>query len=139
MSEFEKEIVFYPAYDKRDPDPSKNYGISGVTLRFHLKKDNKAVQFVLYTGWHLPHVSAEINRQDSPIPADLGYHSPYPMYEGQSPTEGGCHLINGDCYYDGSGLAADRVYKILLNEGSEGVWKELESYWHETFDGSNDD
>jgi len=55
-----REIKFSPAYDKRDPDPSKNYGIHGVTITFLLKGEKGAVQFVLYTNWHLPHVDHEI-------------------------------------------------------------------------------
>jgi len=142
MSKFKKWIEFYPAFDKRDPNPSKNYGIHGVELKFYLKKDNKAVQFVLFTNWQLPHVTKENSAKFSeaydielfftPMPADLGYHSPYPMYEGQTSYEN-CHLIKGACYYDGSGLAADRIYQVLLNEGSDGVWRELEEYWNDKF------
>ena len=142
MSEFTREVIFYPAFDKRNPDPHKNYGIHGVDLRFILKKDNMAVQFIVYTNWHLPHVSKEnINRLNSPqdielfwmpIPADLGYHSPYPMYDGQS-IHKGCEYIGQDCYYDGSSLMADDVFKILLKEGSDGVWRRLEEYWNSRF------
>lgn len=142
MSEFEKTIVLYPAFDKRDPNPSKNYGVHGVDLRFYLKKDNKAVQFVLYTNWQLPHVTREqVHRLHSskdieifwqPMPADVGYHSPYPMYDDQ-PASDNCHLIEGDCYYDGSGLAANDMFEVLLHKGSDGVWCELEKYWHDRF------
>ena len=142
MSKFTKEVVFYPAFDKRDPDPSKNYGIHGVELRFILKKGNKAVQFVVYTNWQLPHVSKDqLIRLHSPndielfwmpMPADLGYHSPHPMYDGQ-PAHKDCGFIGQDCYYDGSTLNAEGVYEILLKDGSEGVWKRLEEYWNTIF------
>src|SRR5215467_3220628 len=90
--QLERIVTFEPAYDKRHPDPKKNYGIHGVTLRMVLKGPEGAVQFVLYTNWQLPHVTKEWeDRPDSPqtlwkpLPADLGYHSPKPMYEGQRP------------------------------------------------------
>jgi hypothetical protein len=97
--EFQEITEFLPAYDKRDLDPKKNYGIHGVTLRMVLKGPEGAVQFVVYTNWQLPHVTEENHRRahgnhvrDStlrglfdPMPADLGYHSPKPMYEGQEP------------------------------------------------------
>ena len=56
----EKIVKFYPAFDRRK-DPKGNYGIHGVDMRMILKGDKGAVQFVLYTNWHLPHVQEELN------------------------------------------------------------------------------
>lgn len=140
----EKIIEFLPAFDKRNANPSKNYGIHGVDLRMYLKGDKGVVQFVLYTNWHLPHVQDELESKTvdidrfyiktfKPQPADLGYHSPKPRYEGQYRTEN-CDLLDGhECYYDGSGLNAERIYDVLLKEGSEGVWRELEIYYNQLF------
>jgi len=136
-------VEFSPAFDKRHPDPKKNYGIHGVELRMILKGKLGAVQFVLYTNWQLPHVTKESRKELSPdkyclfepLPADLGYHSPKPIYEGQSAQSSSCEYLDGKpCYYDGSGLNAHRVYEILLEKGSDGVWAELESYYKETFE-----
>lgn len=99
-----------------------------------------------------------------PMPADIGYHSPKPMYEDQEPmgskkavytprepTEDNpmtqniefvdtgtftpCPYLDGrPCYYDGSTLNAERYYEILLREGSEGLWKALDAYYRETFE-----
>jgi hypothetical protein len=98
MKVLERITEFAPAFDKRDPDPKKNYGIHGVDLRMVLKGEEGAVQFVLFTGWMLPHVAKE--------------------------------LI---CYYDGSGLNAERIFGVMLREGSDGVWKALEEYYEEIF------
>lgn len=69
-----------------------------------------------------------------PMPAYLGYHSPKPMYEGQSAITHECEFLEGKpCYYDGSALNAGPVYERLVSEGSEGVWKALEAYYEETF------
>lgn len=102
-----------------------------------------------------------------PQPADLGYHSPIPMYDGHTrigenkyvwrdPTEEEiaegitskvpeaikvpeeeipiCEFVGGvPCYYDGSGLNADRIYDVLKSRGEEAVWKELESFYIRTF------
>jgi hypothetical protein len=137
---FEKLITFTPAYDKRHPDPSKNYGIHGVSIKFVLIGSEGATQFVLYTNWQLPHVTKEhLDKQLGvelffmPMPADLGYHSKVPHYEGQEPIEQNCEYTKGPCYYDGSGLAAERVYKVLLEKGDEGVWGELEKYYYDIF------
>ena len=136
-----KLIELTPAYDKRNVDPNKNYGVHGVELRMVLKGKLGAVQFILYTNWYLPHVTIESRKEMSPgkyflyepLPADLGYHSPKPMYEGQNSIGPCAYLNNKSCYYDGSGLNANRIYEVLLEKGSNGVWKELENYYIETF------
>lgn len=129
---FTREIVFEPAWDRRHEDPSKNYGIHGVTIRFHLKGPKGVIQFVLFTGWYLPECRVE---NTPPFPADLGYHSPVPLRDWQEqPITESCDLLDGrPCYYDGSGLQADRIYDVLLREGSEGVWRELEIHYHAIF------
>jgi hypothetical protein len=170
--------VIRPAFDKRHADPDKNYGIHGAEMLFVLKGELGAVQFVLYTNWMLPHIYEEWKKEygdrwpcvfSKPIPADVGYHSPKPMYEGQEPigskktnkeamrrnterlmkregiedlepffeptgTFTPCEWLDGKpCYYDGSGLAAEEYFKLLVSEGSEAVWKKLEEYYEETF------
>lgn len=148
----EKLIKFYPAFDKRNPEPGKNYGIHGVDLRMILKGDKGVVQFVLYTNWMLPHVTKEMDRRTlkearegtlndislwctyHPQPADLGYHSPVPMYEGQNVCSESCEYLDGKpCYYDGSGLNAESIYEVLLKEGSDGVWRELKDFYKNVF------
>lgn len=152
----EKIVKFYPAFDKRNPDPNKNYGIHGVDLKMVLKGDKGAVQFVLFTNWQLPHVIQEFDKkvlQDAakgklddisircwyhPMPADLGYHSYTPLYEGQDICTESCEYLDGKpCYYDGSGLNAERIYEVLLREGSDGVWGKLEDFYKELFEGGN--
>lgn len=138
----EKIVKFSPAFDKRNSDPSKNYGIHGVDMRMILKGDTGAVQFVVYTGWHLPHVQKEMRAKMhpdkyslfEPMPADIGYHSLHPMYQDQDILSKECEYLNGKpCYYDGSGIMANEVYVILLEKGSDGVWEYLEKYYIERF------
>lgn len=134
----ERRIEFTAAYDKRSTDPKKNYGIHGCDMRWYLIGPDVAIQFVVYTNWHLPHVTREqMSRpydatggdphwMERPLPADIGYHSRKPAYEGQSVTREDCHVLGGPCYYDGSSLQAEAVFRILLAEGSDGVWREME-------------
>jgi len=140
----ERETKFLPAWDKRN-DPKGNYGIHGVDLRMYLKGELGTVQFVIYTKWHLPHVQEELlNRNDNdklgiqclfmPMPVNVGYHSPKPIYEGQEPMSNSCECLGGKpCYYDGSGLYAEEIYKVLVEKGSDEVWKKLEEYYIDTF------
>src|SRR5215813_5387513 len=83
----ERIFVIRPAFDKRDPDPKKDYGIHGAEMLFLVKGEKGAVQFVIYTNWMLPHVQKEWEKEHGrympsvfgkPIPADVGYHSPVP-------------------------------------------------------------
>ena len=178
MSEqFEQITEFTPAYDRRDPDPKKNFGIHGVDLRMVLKGPEGAVRFVVYTNWQLPHVTKENHTLArigkltdtlmgclfDPMPADLGYHSPKPMYPDQKPmgaekldfdhketlkglsgdieipttvktgTFTPCEYLGGGPCYDGSTMNAERIYEVLLREGSKGVWRELREYYNGVF------
>ena len=69
-----------------------------------------------------------------PLPADVGYHSPTPLYEGQTVCSDHCEYLDGKpCYYDGSGLFAEEVYQKLVEGGSDEVWKILEERYMELF------
>jgi len=135
-------VRFYPAFDKRHPKPSQHLGIHGVDLLMVVKGPKGAVQFMLYTNWQLPSVQRELEEEGkldrlTPLPADLGYHSYTPKYEGQSTVSDACEwLENKPCYYDGSSLNAERIFNILLAKGDEGVWCALENYYKHTFDRS---
>lgn len=141
-----RELLIYPGFDKRNPEPSKNYGIHGCEVVFyiHSPRRSKTVQFKAYTDWLPLNVQEEEHNKSGsynptathvgvqPMGADLGYHSPKPMYKGQTRMD--CDLSKrGYCYYDGSSLNADRVRDVMLKEGSEGVWRELEEYYNEIF------
>ena len=142
----ERKIDISPAWAKRE----KGCGIHGCEMRFVLMGKLGAVQFLVFTNWHLPEVQDElldrpsdkshveekfrIHALFSPMPADLGYHSPKPKYDGQESTSEKCPYLDGKpCYYDGSGLNAEPVYEILVREGSDGVWKRLEEYYVQVF------
>lgn len=134
-----QEIELMPAFDKRNLNPKKDYGIHGVEMRMILSGELGAVQFVVYTNWQLPHIDAEKgHREDGlfckPMGADVGYHSPTPQYEGQTSQDKCPYLDNKPCYYDGSGLAAESMLNnVLLPEGSEGVWKALKERYIDIF------
>ncbi len=136
---FERIIEFSPAFDKRDDDPKKNYGIGAVKIRFVLKGKKGAIQFVVGTDWYLPHNQKEVGNSIrggiKPDGWDVGYHSPKPIYEGQTSMGEACQYLDGrDCYYDGSGLRADEwVEKYLLRGGSDAVWRAIEREYVRVF------
>ena len=63
MDKLEHRVEFTPAYDKRDPNPSKNYGIHGVNMKLLVIGEKGVVQFVVCTNWHLPHVQRELEEK----------------------------------------------------------------------------
>jgi hypothetical protein len=145
----ERSVSFQAAYDKTDPNPSKSYGVHGVNILFLVKGKHGAIQFLLYTNWHLPHVQAHMDAKTpsgdfpymfhKPMPADIGYHSRVPQYEGQEPMTDECEHLNGEkCYYDGSSLQAKDVFVLLCEKGDEGIWEELERRYFDMFEPSKD-
>jgi hypothetical protein len=140
-----RELVMAPAWDRRNEGDGR-YGQHCAEQRWYLKGLLGAIQFILFTGWgagmivqpDAPWQELHIKNTDrynfnAPLPADLGYHSPTPRYENQHAMD--CHVLpEGKCYYDGSGLNADRIFSILIHKGGEAVWEALEEYYAETFE-----
>ena len=115
--DFKREIVIKPAFDKRDTDPKNNYGIHCCEMVFYLIKDGKAVQFVIYTDFHLKHVREEMKEKShwDSMGADVGYH------------------------YDGSTLSGNDMFDLLCEKGSEAVWEKLERFWESQFNESKEE
>lgn len=134
-------VAFRPAYDKRDPNPSKSYGIHGMEITFYVIGPEGAIQWNIYTNWHVASARKHLegfprSTYDDPWrPSgyDLGYHSKRPLYDGQEPRDN-CHLVDGGvCYYDGSGLNAELPIEGFLNGGEDWLWPKLEAYYAHTF------
>jgi len=146
MTKLERSVTFNAGYDcwkfkckfgsdRCIPGAGGSHGIHGLEIRFLVKGEHGAVQFLIFTGWlpqyaehDLGYVNVRSWCKSEVMPADLGYHSKKPMYEGHKPME--CKILDGEpCYYDGSGLqAADAMY-ALVNAGDEGLWTFLEGYY----------
>jgi len=134
----ERITSFTPAFDKRNPDPNKDYGIGSVTMRMIVKGKKGAIQFTVLTGWYLPNVQKEIDAKPRQFSnsrgADVGYHALEPQYEGQAQISESCEYLDGKpCYYDGSGLRAEEWFSILISEGSDRIWQMLEEDYIERF------
>lgn len=131
------------------PGKGGSHGIHGLAIRFVVKDKEGAVQFLLYTGWLPQHVQRDhigyysIRNWGSdhgfdPMPADLGYHSKVPHYEGQTSIDDTCEFCDGQpCYYDGSGLNASQAMYALVNGGDEALWRFLDSHYDAVFHGAD--
>lgn len=126
------------------PGSGGSHGRCGLKIRFVVKGEEGAVQFLLMTGWVPQYAEADrIHYRHVPeweshgvIPSDLGYHSKKPQHEGQIDS-GPCEFCDGEpCYYDGSGLNASDAMYALVNGGDEALWEFLEAYYATTFEGA---
>ena len=144
---FQRGIRFSPAF--RDEvgiasgKSSDNYGQGSVGFEAYLKGPHGAVQFKMGTDWTISDCEFHYPRKAhnfGPSAHDLGYHSPLPMYDGQEPISDECEFLadGGACYYDGSGLNAQKVMARFFREGLPGVWWELEDYYRERFESRDD-
>ena len=110
-----------------------------MEMKFVLTGKLGAIQFLLYTGWYLPHVVKEFDSKpceikswgkychSKPQPADIGYHSYLPQYEDDTISQESCDYLGGKpCYYDGSSLQAEAVFDIFVSGGDKALWEELE-------------
>lgn len=150
---FERITEVTPAFDKRNSDPSKSYGIGSMQIKFLLKGKKGAVQALFGTNIYLPETVEEYliignkgktkphdirNGHDGEIKIfdcwDVGFHSKKrPEYMQTSDKQDCCYI--GKCYYDGSALRGqtDNLHEKLLREGSEAIWKYLEEYYKDAF------
>lgn len=126
---------FVPAFDKRNTDPEKNYGIGALTCVMTLKGEEGATCFYFSTGIYLPYIRDQ-HKEEGFYPPAMGhivnYHSIKPLYNGQVKQE--CDILDGKiCYNDGSYLKADKWFNILVTEGDSAIWKRLEEYYNRIF------
>lgn len=126
--------------DKCKPGTGGSHGRYGMNIRFVVKGEHGAVQFLLYTGWTPQYAKPSsigmlaCDWGASTIPTDLGYYSKTARYDGQKPIDEACEFCDGQpCYYDGSSLNANDAMYALVNGGGDALWTFLEGYYAATF------
>ncbi len=119
--------------DRCFPGSGGSHGRHGLEMRWLVIGEKGAIQFLLFAGWTPEPERYGKEILSPPLPADLGYHSYVPMYEGQEPMHGICDVLNTICYYDGSGLNADEPFRVLCNEGGDALWAYLDAVYRNRF------
>jgi hypothetical protein len=113
-----------PAFDFRGGEDDK-YGQHTAELVFAKRGKRKAVHTTFFTGWGVTGVY-----KDSFMCVGLGVHYRYkkdcPNPEiASSHTD--CPYTGGKCWFEiGSGIYGETILDRLVNEGSYGVWDEIE-------------
>lgn len=125
------------------PGSGGTHGKHGLEIRFIVKGDAGAIQFVLSTGW-LPQMvqpdrigyRAVESWGTALYPSDLGYHAKALQYDGQEPITDSCKYLDGaPCYYDGSTLNAYDAMYALVNGGDKALWEFLDAVYYHRFCG----
>ena len=122
----DKEVLFMKAFDKRDDDPNKDYGIHGVDIHFTLRGTKGAVSFVVFTHWHLNQAMfSKINRADG---AGMSTHIPATAEDIEDPdtyTVEDCYCIGGQDCYGSTYHDTESTFQRLVEEGHDGVWEDM--------------
>lgn len=153
-----REILFKPAWDKTNPDPKKDYGVSCLTILFHVVGTKGVVEFELSTNWYQEHVMKRrlerlkqevlLGEEDfllrwatDPYPMDVCYFAFERVSEEDIYFENGVLNLDevrpyyyGYLFRDKNGnRATDFAYRKLVDEGDESLWQYLEEYYVDTF------
>jgi len=122
---FTRIVVFEPGYNDPTTGPH-SYGRHGMQLRFLLVGPLGATTFLMFTPFVPGTIAHGSIENGHTMAADLGHHWATPTYEGESTYE--CEYIPGGmCYYDGSGLRADRALTVFVEDGIDALWALLRS------------
>ena len=126
----ERAVMFTPGFSI---DP--RYGRAAMRLTFMLRGPKGVTQFVFSTGWTPEKVQRASQfgvftewMHSAPTGFDVGYHARIPQYEGaEQYGDQPCPFLEAECWYDGSGLAADVVLAEFFDRGEIAVWEALQA------------
>lgn len=136
----ERKLSVNPAFDKRDPNPKKDYGIHSCELVFELKGKEGTIIWRVFTGWHLPHIRKKyFEEQDikgfeiltRPMGAWLDFHSRKKLEGCSNFVTDKCIWLDGKkCYiWNFSTLYSEELFGVLQTKGSDEIWKILEEQY----------
>lgn len=155
MEKLKREIQITKAFDKRNDDPKKDYGIGSCRLYFIVKGNKGAVTIDFFTNWFLESTVKEYseigirkNRMDGTkdtVKTKINLHEGIPIHSGvfsihnkkktKYTTKTKCPVLGDYCYPDISCMYGNKFLPILLSKGSDGVFKELEKEYKLRFGG----
>ena len=142
----ERGIRFIPGYDKRN-DPKGNYGVHNMEMFMYVRGSRGAIQLTIGTGWYPASVDHFTNKpSEHPRGYGFDYHSRYPVFADEEmgdsrsmSVSNKCHLIDGTCYYGGSGAQVDvlcgefKVHGSNQSDPDDLIWRVLEGEYHLRF------
>lgn len=117
------------AYEERHEDPSKDYGVAGVTLGFVVIGSEGAVEWELLTNSYLPATEEAYKERKisflGPTAGPVWWHWRTPRWENHD-DRGQCEWLQADhCFSDIGFSIGDEVNKAFTNYGYDGVFNKL--------------
>ncbi len=122
-------VEVLPGYDRRPEG-----GMHGAEMVFILRGLKGAVTFACFTDW-LPLKTQEglmrgIERSRvigiQPQPLEYAFHALEPSDTVRRTKHTNCPYLDAECWTELSGPTAGYIRDLLLQGGSEAVWRELE-------------
>lgn len=133
---FFESVHFTPGFSCPVKGPEA-HGKHGMSITWALRGHEGATTFQISTDWVPGELTDMSYARLFPMATDLGCHSRCPLvaHSDEPPMED-CRILNGPCWYDGSGDldSADRLLQLFLVWGEQVVWDELEKFYHETWE-----
>lgn len=129
MKDFYKRVEFTPAWHRVHEDPSKNYGVSGVSIHFLLVGENGAISWEIMTGWVLPE-TREWWKSRGIVPGEMttaggvGFHYPPERDDLEYLDVGSCSYL-GQCRCDVGFLYGNTMMEKLIEGGEDALWAEM--------------
>lgn len=133
VGDFERCISLRPGY-VCPVQGGQSHGVAGVKFLFMLIGEDGAMEFSISTPWRPDwHEFWKPREYDRVMPCGIEYHSKTPQYDGHKKSTDDCEWTGGDCWCDGSALQAMDVFKVLVTDGEDALWRELERRYESVF------
>lgn len=143
------EVLFFPSYDHRD-EPDDKYGCCSARMLLIYRGRKGVIACQIYTDWmsnplKVPYHRGQMvprERSDKPGidagrssitlgPVDSHSKTKYAEWNDEGKD---CNLLGIEkCYGDTGYTIADRIFKVLVSEGTEGVIREMKSVHDDWF------
>lgn len=128
LKDGERKIILMPAFDLRNTE-DKQYGQHGVAMTFAERRGDRVVSTEFFTGWSVDRHPTIMDGRDIGF-MGVGLYNHY-MKEADAPEgsyhHSDCPFTGGGCWGElGSSLYGDVILDRLVNEGSYGVWDEID-------------
>jgi len=125
---YRRRLLTRAAFDQRDPDPNRDYGISGAYFVFCLIGKDRAITWELCSDCFLPETKKRLRDEGhpwmGPTAGPVDFHYREPQYEGMRSSDD-CTLLDGTCYGNTGFLLGDDVYRAFAYGGIDGVFGKL--------------
>jgi hypothetical protein len=126
--ELEQTITIWPGQDDR----SSGNGFHCAELLFMLRSKDSCATFAIRTNWLPTSMTKGFIRPESiPKALDLTFHFPAPTLTAIQDRHNKCMYLSKPCHSIVDHKHSQYLLNVLLDEGSDGVWREFKKLFIE--------